>query len=158
MDNEFVAYINEVVKEIFSSMVFQDIETGNPMQRSKDCAGIPPVRKDISVIVGLGGELTASVIVHFEKVSALRITSNMLGIPYEQINEDVKEAVGEISTMIAVGLKVGLAKTGIDLSQSMPILVNGNDFETSCLAGTNSVMIPFFLEDSTFIVEFSFNH
>lgn len=156
MDQEFIGYIYKVVKEIFATMVFLEPVQGKPVNRTKDSNHIPPGKKDISGIIGLGGTLTASIIVHFEKESALKITSSMLGTPYTQIDGEVKDAVGEISNMIAGGVKVELAKTGIDLDQSLPIVVSGSDFDTNCLNGDNSVLVPFTIEGSSLFVEFSF--
>jgi chemotaxis protein CheX len=154
MDNDFIKYIQKVVEEVFSTMIFIEPEPGAPIKREK--GNKIPGQKDITGIVGLGGELTASIVLHFKKESALKITSNMLGTEYEDIDEDVKDAVGEVSNMIAGGVKVELAQSGINLDQSLPIVVTGSDFDTSCLNGESSMLVPFTFESNIFFVEFSF--
>jgi chemotaxis protein CheX len=140
MDKKFIEYIKKVVNDIFSTMVFLNPVQGEPINREDNDNPIPN-KKDVTGIIGLGGTITASIIVHFEKNSALRVTSNMLGIPYQEIDGDVRDAVGEITNMIAGGIKVELASTGIELDQSLPVVVSGSDFDTSCLSGGDSVLI-----------------
>lgn len=150
----YIKYIKKVVNEVFSTMIFTSPEMAPPIKRG-DNNDIPS-KKDVSGIVGLGGTLTGTIIMHFEKESALKVTSNMLGVDYREIDDDVKDAVGEISNMIAGGVKVELSKEGIDLDQALPIVVSGSDFSTSFIKGENSVMVPFSFEGNSFFIEYSF--
>lgn len=154
MNEKFINYIQKVVEEVFSTMIFLEPRPNKPLKREK--GNKIPGKKDITGIVGLGGELTASIVLHLKKECALKITSNMLGTSYEDIDEDVKDAVGEVSNMVAGGVKVELAQTGVNLDQSLPIVVTGSDFDTSCLNGESSMLVPFTIDDNEFFVEFSF--
>ena len=155
MNKTIIGYIKKVVDEIFTTMVFIKPISQEPILRSNN--GIPiPNKKDVTAIVGLGGKLTASIMVHFEKESALKVTSSMLGTAYLEIDGDVIDAVGEVSNMVAGGVKREFAANGVELDQSLPIVVNGKDFDTNCLNKDTSVLMPFMVDSHNMFVEFSF--
>jgi len=155
MQEKIIQYVEKVVNEIFSKMISIKPINGNPIIRKENNINIPG-KKDISGIIGLGGSLAASIIVHFEKESALKVTSNMLGVEYEEINNDVIDAVGEITNMIAGGIKTELSLLGFELDQGLPIVVNGDNFNTNCIDKDNSVLMPFKINNNNMYVEFSF--
>ncbi|MDD5658716.1 MAG: chemotaxis protein CheX [Actinomycetota bacterium] len=155
MNEKIIAYIEKAVDEIFSTMIFIQPVYEKPIIRKKNDVCVPK-KKDITGIVGLGGKLTASVMVHFEKESALKVTSSMLGVDYKEIDSDVIDAVGEVSNMISGGIKREFAAIGIELDQSLPIVVNGKDFDTNCINIDNSVLMPFKIDGHNMFVEFSF--
>ncbi len=151
---KIIDYVEQVVKQIFNSMIFIEPIMEKPFIRNN---GIKiPNRQDISGIIGLGGNFSASVIVHFEKDSALLVTSKMLGIDYLDIDKDVIDAVGEMTNMIAGGIKTKLADKGLNIEQSLPIVVSGKDFNTNCIASDESWIFPFIIDKKRMCVEFSF--
>jgi chemotaxis protein CheX len=156
MNSKITAYVEKVVDEIFSTMIFIKPINETPIIRKTDNINIPG-KKDISGIIGLGGSLTASIMVHFEKESALKITSNMLGgVEYREIDGDVIDAVGEVTNMIAGGIKRELDSIGMDLELSLPIVVSGENFDTNCINKKDSVIMPFKIDGSNMFVEFNF--
>ena len=54
------------------------------------------------------------VAVHCPGVTARNITSSFLGVDVEELDEDVKDAIGEITNMVAGNLKVSFAEEGIE--------------------------------------------
>ncbi len=153
--NQLTNYIEKVVNNIFSTMIFIEPISENVIFLQNHKLEIPG-KKDISGIIGLGGSLKASIIVHFEKDSAISITSKMLGANYDAINNDVVDAVGEVTNMIAGGIKTELAKEGLELDQGLPIVVTGKDFDTSCVNREKSILMPFNINGSKMYIEFSF--
>lgn len=156
MNTRITKYVEKVVDEIFTTMIFIKPINEKPIIRKTNDSDIPG-KKDISGIIGLGGSLTASIIVHFEKESALKVTSNMLGgIEYKEIDSDVIDAVGEMTNMIAGGIKRELEAIGIELDQSLPIVVSGEKFDTNCINKNESVLVPFKIDGNNMFVEFNF--
>ncbi len=151
MKEKFVKSINHVVKDIFSTMISIDPVSGEYFKKNGKS-----IHSNISGIMGLSGTITASIIVHFEKSTALVATSNMLGVEYTEIDADVTDAVGEITNMIAGGVKVEFSKMGIELNVSLPTVVSGDDFKTRSTANSDTLVIPFSTGNGNFYVEFSF--
>ncbi|MBN2073688.1 MAG: chemotaxis protein CheX [Actinobacteria bacterium] len=154
MYDRFVSYIKKAVNDVFSTMISLVPVPGKPISRKNNI--IIPGNKDVTGIIGFAGSITASIIVHFEKHAALMATSNMLGVDYYNIDNDVKDAVGEITNMIGGAVKAEFSKSGIELSLSLPIVISGKDFETNCVSGDDSVLVPFDILENNLYVEFSF--
>ncbi|MBW1796529.1 MAG: chemotaxis protein CheX [Deltaproteobacteria bacterium] len=56
---------------------------------------------DVSGVIGLTGEVNGTISVSFTEKSILAIVSNMLGEEMKELNEDIRDAVGEIANMIS---------------------------------------------------------
>lgn len=151
MKDKFIKSILKVVEDVFSTMVSLEPK---PEKHYKSDGKISNCR--ISGIMGLAGKINASIVLHFEEQVALKATSNMLGADYSKIDGDVKDAVGELTNMVAGGVKVEFDNSGMDLNLSLPIVVSGDEFSTENLEGQEAILIPFVTEDGKFFVEFSF--
>jgi len=154
MNRQIIEYAKKVVNEIFSKMIFIKPINEKPIMGTEN-SNIPG-KKDISGIIGLGGNISASIMVHFEQESALRVTSSMLGMEYKEIDSDVIDAVGEMTNMIAGGIKTELAGIGIELDLGLPIVVTGKNFNTDCINKEDSVLMPFKIDGHSMFVELNF--
>ena len=62
----------------------------------------------------VAGNMRGTITISFEKPSIFKILENMLGEPYSEINEEVRDAVGELTNMI-YGTANCLKRNGICL-------------------------------------------
>lgn len=133
------------VTEIFTSMVMMDVEC-----QASSC---PEIGSNISGIIGIGGDVKGLVAVHMPQDVALAVTEGFLGIALDTIDNDVKDAVGEIVNMIAGGVKEHFASLAVGCELAIPSAIVGTSYKTGCLAGSENATIPFSCAAGLFSVE-----
>jgi chemotaxis protein CheX len=82
----------------------------------------------------------------------MKITSNMLGMDCDEVNEDLNDAIGEISNMLGGSVKQVLSKGGLDVKLSIPTVIAGEDYTVNSLSDSDCVVIPFRIDDDKFLV------
>ncbi len=132
-------------------MIFIDVEpntavTGNDLK----------IESDLTSLIGLAGDIRGLLGIYCSQKAAQDITSAMLGMDVDELNEDVKDAIGEIANMIAGGVKECLAAEGQDIQLAIPTTATGKSLRTSGIPGGLRMVIPFSLADSTFHVELKY--
>lgn len=148
---ELAQFLTDATQEVFASMVFIDIAT----EASTD--GAPEaVAPELSSLIGLAGDIKGFLGVHCPAPVALAITSSMLGMEVTELNEDVKDAIGEIANMIAGGLKVSLANDQKKIELAIPTTVIGKSIRTGGLAGATKTVVLFTSQAGKFAVELRF--
>lgn len=131
------------------------------MAHTKLSVGTPYMRKDsqttgvVTGILGLAGEnVLGSVIISFEESAILEIVSSMLGEPFLEINDDVEDAVGELTNIVVGGAKRLLRDKGFKFELSIPTMLRGENITISLRTKGARVVIPFNLDSgSKFTVE-----
>lgn len=126
-------------------------------------AGKPYVKKDavaqgdVSGVIGITGEHNGTISVTFSKKCALAIVKNMLGDDVQDVLNDVKDAVGEITNMISGQARRGLSEMGYVFQAATPSVVMGNNHTISHVTGGPIMAVPFTTEHGDFTVEVSFD-
>jgi CheY-specific phosphatase CheX len=64
---------------------------------------------------------------------ALHIASKLLMVDYETVDDDVLDAVAEVSNMIVDNIKTALEDTLGPMGRSVPAVAFGGDFETRAI-------------------------
>jgi len=141
-------HIIESTQEIFSSMIMLDVTPGEPFKRNDDI-----LTNSISGIIGLAGATKGLLAIHLPETSALAVTTAFLGMDVEGIDEDVRDAVGELANMLGGSLKSVLDPNGSDIQLSMPSAIHGEEYSVDCLAGAQTITVPFHFDDLSFMVE-----
>ncbi|HLG30204.1 MAG TPA: chemotaxis protein CheX [Candidatus Brocadiales bacterium] len=148
-----VETIVEATKSVFNTMISMDVEPGAPFYQDERM-----IKTDIMALVGFTGKYngTISIFCHFNM--ALKIASNMLGMPLDVINGDVKDAVGEVANIIAGNVKTKLTGTFGEMMLTIPLVIAGNSLSISttvkeyemvvvsslsCTSKDSWLMIPF---------------
>lgn len=145
------AEIGQATQEIFGTMIFMDVEQLLDNQSEDSAAS-----SNISSMIGLGGEIRGLLSIHFPEKVALGITSSFLGMDVESINEDVKDAVGEIANMVAGNLKIFFKDNNIQTELAIPTTVIGKSLRTSGLAGAERKQVFFQTADGVFAIELKY--
>ena len=81
------------------------------------------------------------------------ITGTFLGMDVDELNDDVKDAIGEIANMVAGNLKVSYAKIGVNVELAIPTSIIGESFYVSGIADANRIYVPFKIADDRFWIE-----
>lgn len=145
---EHAQHIAAATQEIFASMIMLEVAAGEPYQR-KDAQ----LRDSVSGIIGLAGKAKGMLAIHLPNATALAVTTAFLGMEVEEIDDDVRDAIGELANMLGGSLKAVLDPNGSSVQLSMPSAVHGTEYSIDCLAEAESVSVPFSFADQTFTVE-----
>jgi chemotaxis protein CheX len=73
--------------------------------------------------------------------------------PKEKIDEEVVDAVGELTNMICGGAKAQLAKMNLKFNLATPTMVVGKGVEITHYSDAPTIVIPFKTESGDFVIE-----
>ncbi len=122
--------------ETFSTMCRIKVEPGKPY--IKDKVSNP---YDISGIIGLSGEAKGMVSLCFSRPVALAMMEKFVGEKYNDINEDVKDGVGELANIMSGNAKKSLTAFKIDIS--LPTIVMGASHNVEEAKDIVAIIVPF---------------
>ena len=135
-------------KDVFSTMLMVELEAEDGAARGKVA-----IQSNITSMIGLGGGIKGLLAVHCPLAVATAITSTFLGMEVEEIDDDVKDAIGEIANMIAGNLKVSFAAVDVNIELAIPTSIVGDSFYVSGITDSIRLTVPFGMEEKTFWVE-----
>ncbi|MDD2468775.1 MAG: chemotaxis protein CheX [Desulfobulbus sp.] len=144
-------FLVDATLEVFASMIFIEIEAQTA--NDEPVAAFSP---NITSLIGLAGDLKGILAIHCPENVALDITSAMLGMEVAELGEDAKDAIGEITNMVAGGLKVAIADKEKKIALAIPTTVIGHSIRTAGLSGATRLMIPFTCPTGRFGIEFRY--
>lgn len=112
--------LETALKEIFHTMLNEEAQV------------VPHVEicdaPRISSVVGFTGYLSGMLCLHFSNDMACRVASGLLGSPITGLDDNVRDAIGEVSNMLAGGLKKQLSSTDNMFKISIPTVIAGLEY------------------------------
>lgn len=99
------------------------------------------IRHEVSGIIGLSGALAGDVIVSFDEQVAIRATGVLLGQEPGELDNDVVDAVGELTNMIAGSAKGILESYNMRLA--LPTVILGKGHRVGFKSGVDPIAMPF---------------
>lgn len=111
---------------------------------------------DVSGIVGITGDAEGSLCLTFSKECILFIASQMLGEEQKEVNDDVKDAAGELTNMISGDSRRRLQEIGYNFQGSIPAVISGQGHEVKHISNGPILSIPFSTQAGKFTLEVSF--
>ncbi|MCL2119712.1 MAG: chemotaxis protein CheX [Planctomycetaceae bacterium] len=135
-----VDFINPVItslEETFDTMLNCKISRVGLMLKDNNTALHP-----ISGIIGVNGkQAVGTVVLTMTETVALRAASTLLMMEVSEPDEDVMDAVGELTNMVAGATKAKLAQ--YHLSMGLPSVFHGNNCRIHFPANAHPIVIPF---------------
>lgn len=143
--NPFISSTLNVLK----TMAFTEATPGQPrLKEGKISLG------DVTGFSGLAGEqLSGSFSISFTQATILAITSSMFGEVLTQLNEEVHDAVGEITNMISGGARKQLTEMGYKFNMSIPSVIVGHEHQITHRSKGKTILLPFSIDAGDFFVE-----
>jgi chemotaxis protein CheX len=135
-------------QDVFSTMLMVDLASQGIVENST-C----DIESNLTSMIGLGGGIRGLLAVHCPASVAKAITSEFLGMDVEELDDDVKDAIGEIANMVAGNLKVSYAKIDINIELAIPTSVIGESFHVGGINAARRITVPFKMADDIFWVE-----
>ncbi len=110
---------------------------------------------EVTGIIGMTSDRVAGcMIVSFGEACILQIVANMLMEDAKsKIDDEVTDAVGELTNMICGGAKAQLAKLDLKFDLATPTMVVGKGVEISYYSDAPTIVIPFETEGGNFVIE-----
>lgn len=151
MDIRVVNSVVKVTSEIFNTMVFLILKPGEAREivKTSECF-------DFTGIIGLSGACPGAVGVRFPKALAAKVATKMLGAAVNENSTEIRDTVGELTNMVAGGLKNELDKVGIHFDISIPTVIAGDQHTFTVMGDTPGIVVPFDVEGANFMVEVCF--
>ena len=137
--------------DVLSTMAMITPKAGKPFVKKNNTAS-----GDVSAVIGFTGDKNGSFSVSFTKKCAIAMVKSMLGDDIQDILQDAKDAVGEISNMVSGQARVGLQEYGLSLAGSTPSVVLGDNHTITHISNQAVMAIPFDTEHGQFFIEFVF--
>ena len=151
MKTEFINPFLEATMSVLKTMATLEVTPGKPFIKKDSAAN-----GDVSGIVGFTGEAEGSLCLTFSRGCILHTISRMLGEEQKEINDDVKDAVGELTNMISGDSRRRLQEIGHTFQGSIPSVVSGPGHEVKHITRGPILSIPFGTAGGNFVVEVCF--
>lgn len=135
-------------QEVFSSMLMLEIKGEDVSEQGRSV-----IHSNMTSMIGLGGGVRGMLAVHCPGAVAKAITGGFLGMEIEELDEDVKDAIGEIANMVAGNLKIAYGNSGVNVELAIPTSIIGESFRLSGIAGAKRHFVAFQLDSGSFWVE-----
>jgi chemotaxis protein CheX len=88
---------------------------------------VPP---GLTAIVGFGGKISGFIAVHVCPECACVLASSLLGMAFDEVDDIVCDAMGEMVNMLAGGLKKFASQNEDLFKISVPSIIRGSDYTT----------------------------
>lgn len=148
---DYSAAIAASTTEVFATMVALDAIPGSPLAEK-----VLSFEDSLTGMLGFSGDMRGILRIHCPNPVAMAITGNMLGMEVNEMDEDVRDAIGEIANMVAGGLKVLLAKENCAIELSIPTAIGGKAYTLHRLARAANVTVPFAMEAGQMLIELEY--
>ncbi|MBU0769730.1 MAG: chemotaxis protein CheX [Proteobacteria bacterium] len=139
-------FINSTVN-VLQTMAFVKCQAGKPYLKKDNVA-----QGDVSGIIGFTGEQNGTVSVTFDELCILKVVSNMFGEEMKELNEDISDAVGEITNMISGQARQELEKLGRLFHGAIPTVITCKNHKIESTAKGPKIAIPFTTDAGTFTI------
>ncbi|NQT36738.1 MAG: chemotaxis protein CheX [Planctomycetes bacterium] len=142
-------YINPFIRSVanaFHTMLGVEVTRGDVALKAEAFPKYP-----ISGVIGLSGKAIGTVVLSLSETVALRATSSLLLTETTEISDEVVDAVGELTNMVAGGAKAELEE--YKLSLSLPSVIAGCEHEIRFPSNVRPITVHFTTEWGDFALE-----
>jgi chemotaxis protein CheX len=140
VDNDkLTEYVRASTAEVFSTMLGMEIEAGEThLEQSA-----PAVSDGVLSLIGLAGPWTGAGTISCSAAFACRICTQLLMTEAKSVDEDVLDAVGEVTNMIIGNFKTLVEEHLGPLGLSIPTVIFGRNFTSRSIGHSDWIVTPF---------------
>jgi chemotaxis protein CheX len=146
---DLVKAIRSATEEVFTMMLNLEIAAGEVFVEKEEA--VPS--SGVVSLIGLAGSWVGSGSLACSAVCAAKIASALLMAPYEAIDEDVLDAVAEVTNMIIGNVKTALESRLGAMGLSTPTVIYGRNFQTRSSGNQEWTVVPFTLGEDRMCVQ-----
>ena len=85
--------------------------------------------ESVTAVVGFGGLLSGACVFRTGGPAAMKIAARMTGMEFDEIDDTVKDGIGEICNMLAGGWKSKVPDLAANCGLSVPAVITGRDYK-----------------------------
>ncbi|HLX45105.1 MAG TPA: chemotaxis protein CheX [Bryobacteraceae bacterium] len=137
---DLVATMTTATLEVFSTMLGMEVTAGEILTEHTVSA---TNTSGVVSIVGIAGVWSGTGGVACSGTLACKLSGHFLMAEYESVNDDVLDAVGEITNMIIGNVKTALEDRLGPMGLSTPTVIFGRNFQTRSARSHEWTVIPF---------------
>ncbi len=108
--------------------------------------------ESVTAVVGFGGQLTGACVFSTSGIVARDIAARMTGMEFEDTDDTVKDAIGEICNILAGTWKSKVPELASQCDLSVPAVITGRDYKLHVQAPEFTLRHGFRYDDSFFEV------
>ena len=108
--------------------------------------------ESVTAVVGFGGVLSGACVFRTGGAASLKIAARMTGMEFGEIDDTVKDAIGEICNMLAGSWKGRLPQLSANTGLSVPAVITGSNYRLHVQAPEFRLDRSFHFEDAAFDV------
>ena len=147
MDVKLINPFITATTNVLETMAFTKSQAGKPYLKKDDAA-----HGDVSGVIGFTGETNGTVSVTFDESCILKIVSNMFGEEMTEINNEITDAVGEITNMISGQARKELEEIGKLFHAAIPSVISGKNHKLETMTKGPRIAIPFKTDAGSFTI------
>jgi chemotaxis protein CheX len=132
------------VEEVFQLMLGVSCE--------RDSGPIAQEPESVTAVVGFGGLLSGACVFSTSGRAAMKIAAHLTGMEFDEIDDTVKDAIGEICNMLAGSWKGKVPDLAAHCGLSVPTVITGRDYHLHVQAPEFQLHHSYRFEDAGFAV------
>jgi chemotaxis protein CheX len=141
--------INQSTLQVFSTMLGVELPPGE----SVDASGVTDIHCEVVALIGIAGAWAGAGSISCSAETACRVCAHMLMTEAPSVNEDVLDAVAELTNMIVGNVKTELEARVGPLGLSIPTVVYGRNFQTKTARASGWIVTRFRWVDDVLTVK-----
>lgn len=141
--------ICQSVRQIFSTMLGVEIETDQVLIET----GGPEFNDGVVSLIGIAGTWAGTGSLRCSPALACRICSHMLMTESSAVDEEVLDAVAELTNMVVGNVKTDLESQLGPLGLSIPTVVFGRNFKTKNAGHAEWIVVRFLWDGELLVVK-----
>ncbi|MGP8251292.1 MAG: chemotaxis protein CheX [Terracidiphilus sp.] len=108
--------------------------------------------ESVTAVVGFGGLLSGACVFKLASETALVVAARMTGIEFAEVDDTVKDAIGEVCNMLAGSWKGKVPELAAHCGLSVPAVITGRDYKLRVQAPEFQLHHVYTFADHTFAV------
>lgn len=141
--NRLVESIVIAVEEVFSTMLDMQVERGEEYV----ITSIAESEEGVVSLIGMAGAWAGTGSIACSPAFACKMSSQMLMVEYPAVDDEVLDAVAEVTNMVMGNVKTRLEEILGPMGLSIPTVVYGRNFTTHTVKAEEWIVVPFRFED-----------
>jgi len=134
------------VEEVFQLML------GVKCRRSTDPVFAEAEPESVTAVIGFGGLLSGACVFRSGGTAAKKIAAHMTGMEFEEMDDTVKDGIGEICNMLAGAWKGKVPDLASNCGLSIPAVITGRDYNLHVQAPEFKLHHTYKFDDASFEV------
>jgi chemotaxis protein CheX len=108
--------------------------------------------ESVTAVVGFGGLLSGACLFKSNCVAAIKIAAYMTGMEFEEVDDTVKDGIGEIANMLAGAWKGKVPGLAANCGLSIPAVITGREYHLHVQAPEFKLVHTYKFDDYNFEV------